>query len=220
MTQVSLELITDIDMYRFVEKSIRGGISMIITRYAQANLVSRPHVNLIYLDANNLYGWATSQPLPTGGFRFLRLDEIETLAPVAELSDDAEDGYIFEVDLHYPQHLHDAHDDYPLAPESLEIDRDMYSPSQQAAFPQTVPQRKLTPDLRDKVRYVVHYRNLKLYLQLGLVVTRIHRLLASKQSTWLKTYIDFNTHQRSLAGSSFPKDFFKLMNNSVFGKRI
>ena len=78
---------------------------------------------------------------------------------MGKLSDDAEDGYILEVDLSYPQHLHDAHDDYPLAPESLEIGRDMYSPTQQTIFLQTAPQRKLTPNLRDKVRYVVHYRN-------------------------------------------------------------
>ena len=99
---------------------------------------------------------------------------------MGELSDDAEDGYIVEVDLRYPQHLHDAHDAYPLAPESLEIDRDMYSPAQQAVFLQTAPQRKLTPNLTGKVKYVVPYRNLKLYLQLGLVVTRIHRVLTFK----------------------------------------
>ena len=140
-------------------------------------------------------------------------ESFETLAPVGELSDNAEDGYIYEVDLHYPQHLYDAHDDYPLSPESSEIGSDMYTPAQHAVVPQTAHQRKLTPNLRDKVRHVVHKRNLKLYLQLGLVVTRIHRV-----STWLKTYIDFNTHQRSLARSSFLKDFFKLMDNSVFGK--
>ena len=199
---------------------------MITTRYARANAptlpaydASRPNVNLIYLDVNNLYKWAMSQPLPTHGLRFLQPDEIEALAvEVGELSDDAEDGYIFEVDLSYPQYLHDAHDDYPLAPESLEIGRDMYSPAQQAIFPQTAPQWKLAPNLRDKVRYVVHYRNLKLYFQLDLVITRIHRVLTYKQSTWLKTYIDFNTHQRSLAGSIFLKYFFILMYNSVFGK--
>ena len=137
MSLVSLELITDIEMYHFIEKSIRVAISMIITRYVQANFptlpghdASRPHVHLIYLDANNLYGWAMIQPLPTGGVRFLQPDEIEALAPLGELSDDAEDGYIFEVNLHYPQHLHDAHDDYPLAPEPLEIAMDMYSPAQ------------------------------------------------------------------------------------------
>ena len=225
MTHVSLELITDIDMYHFIENSIRGGISMITTRHAQANSTtlpgydaSGPHPHLIYLNANNLYRWEMSQPLLTGWFLFLQPDEVEALAPVGELSDDAEDGYIYEVDLHYPHHLHDAHDNYPFALESLGIDSDMYSPAQYAAFPQTTPQRKLTPNLRDKVRYVVHYRNLKIHLQLGLVVTRIHRVLAFKQSTWLKTYIDFNTQQRSLAGSSFQKDFFKLTNNSVFGK--
>ena len=172
MAHVSLELTTDIDMYHFIENSIRGGISMITTRYARANSptlpaydASRPRVNPIYLDANNLHGWAMSQPLPTHGFRFLQPDEIGALIEVGELSDDAEDGYIFEVDLSYPQHRHDAHEDYPpLAPESLEIGRDMYSPAQQAVFPQTALQRKLTPNLRDKVRYVVHYRNLKLYL--------------------------------------------------------
>ena len=123
-THVSLELITDTDMYHFIENSILGGVSMITTRYARANAptppaydASRPNVNLIYLDANNLYGWAMSQPLPTHGFRFLQHDEIEALAvEVGELSDDADDGYRFEVDLSYPQHLNDAHGDYPLAP--------------------------------------------------------------------------------------------------------
>ena len=183
MTHVSLEQITD--MYHFIENSFRGGISLVTIRYARANAptlpaydAGRPNVNLIYLDANNLYG-------PVHGFRFLQPDEIETLIVegVGELSDDAEDGYIYEVDLSYPQHLHDAHDDYPLARESLEIGRDMYSPAQQAVFSQIAPQRKLTPNLRDKVRYVVHYRNLMLYLQLGLVVIRMHRVLTFKQST-------------------------------------
>ena len=79
-----------------------------------------------------------SQSLPTHGFRFLQQDEISTLK-LQELSDDAEDGYIFEVDLHYPTHLHDRHDDYQLAPESLVIDRRMYSSTR----PESAPQRKL-----------------------------------------------------------------------------
>ena len=133
---------------------------------------------------------------------------------MGELFDDAEDGYIFEVDLSYPQHLHDAHDDYPLTPVALEIGRNMYSPAQQTVFPQTAPRRKLTPNLRDNARYVVHYSNLTLYLKFGLV----YRVLAFKQSAWLKTYIDFNIHQRSLWESSFLKYYFKLINNCVFGK--
>ena len=126
MTPLSLELIIDIDMYHFIENSIRGGISMITMRYDRANAptlpaydAGRPRVSLIDLDLNNLYGWAMSQPLPTHGFRFPQADEIETLADVGDLSGDAENGYIFEVDLSYPQHLHDAQNDYLLAPEPL-----------------------------------------------------------------------------------------------------
>ena len=196
---------------------------MIASCYAQANsssvpdtyASSLPNQNLIYPDANNLDGWTMSQSLPTHGFPFLQQDEISTVK-LQELSDDAEDGYIFEVDLHYPTHQHNRHDDYPLTPESLVIDHSMYSFTQQAVFPESALQRKLTPNLRDKVKYVVHYRNLKLYLQLGLVVTKVHRVLTFKQLPWLKAYIDVNTRQRSLAGDL--NDFFNLMNNSVFGK--
>ena len=77
---------------------------------------------------------------------------------------------------------------------------------------------KLTPNLRDKKNYVTHYRNLKLYLEQGMVITKIHRVLTFKQSPWLKEYIDFNTAKRSMSSSSFKKDFYKLMNNSVYGK--
>ena len=154
-----------------------------------------------------------SQSLPTHGFRFPQQDEIFTLK-LQELYDDAEDGYIFEVDLHYPTHLHDRHDDYPLAPESLVIYRSMYSPTQQAVFPESAPQRKLTPNLRDKVKYVVHYRNLNLCLQMGLVVTKVYRVLTFKQSPWLKAYIDFNTRQRT-----FLKGLLQIdEQQSVFGK--
>ena len=213
MSHVDLPLITD-------------RISMISTRHAQANNPSftdtyddnLPNQNLIYLDANNLHGWGMSQFLPTHGFRFLSKDGITTLK-LEDLCDDDEDGYIYEVDLHYPTKLYNLHhDDYPLAPESLVIDRLMYWPTQQSMSPESAPQKKLTPNLRDKVKYVVHSRNLKIYIQLGLVVTEVHRVPTFKHTPWLKTYIDFNTHRRSLSDNGFLKDFFILMNNCVFGK--
>ena len=77
---------------------------------------------------------------------------------------------------------------------------------------------KLTPNLRDKTNYVVHSRNLKFYLDQGLILKKVHRVLSFEQSPWLKEYIDFNTRMRSLSSTEFEKDFFKLMNNSVFGK--
>ena len=224
MSRVDLELITDENIYNMVENSIRGGISMISTRNATANNPTLPKTynsklprqDLIYLDANNLYGHAMSQYLPTGDFRILDDEEAEDL-DLETLDDKADDDYIYEVDLHYPTILHDQHDDYPLAPESIIINRSMYSPTQHSVFPESVPQRTLTPTLLDKERYVVHYQNLKLDVILGLVITKIHRVLAFKQSPWLNDYIDFNTHHRSLSDSGFLKDF-TLMNNSVFVK--
>ena len=119
----------------------------------------------------------------------------------------------------YPISLHRLHNDYPLAPEKLTIDKSMFSPFQKT-FPkqQQNDSIKLTPNLYNKTNYVVHYRNLKFYLEQGLIVEKVHRVLAFKQSPWLKRYIDFNTNMRSNATSDFQKDFFKLMNNSVFGK--
>ena len=121
--------------------------------------------------------------------------------------------------MEYPSILHRSHNDYPLAPQRLSINETMLSTFQQQ-FPsqQKKTSTKLAPNLYDKFNYVVHYRNLKFYLQQGLVIKKIHRVLSFKQSAWLKNYIDFNTGMRSKATSDFEKDFFKLMNNSVFGK--
>ena len=100
------------------------------------------------------------------------------------------------------------------------IDRSMYSPTQQSVFPESALQRKLTSNLMDKLRSVVFYKNLKLYVKLGLVITKVHRVLTFKQSPWLKEYIDFNTLRRSRSDNGFLIDFFKLMNNSVFGYTV
>ena len=147
MSKVKLELIVEKDIYNLIDTSIRGGVSMISTRHAKANNPSLPSYDpelprrdLIYLDANNLYGHAMSQYLPTGGFRILSDEEADELE-LENLSDDADDGYMYEVDLHYPTKLHDSHDDYPLAPQSLEIDNTVYSPTQSSVYPKSSPQK-------------------------------------------------------------------------------
>ena len=180
---------------------------------------AKPLVNLLYCDANNLYGLAMSDPLPTGGFEWLTDEEIEKL-DIEKLEIEDLQGYIFEVDLEIPHKLHDYFNDYPLAPEALEIEEDMLSPFQQKNFPEKHKEKtvKLAPNLRNKEKYVTHYRNLKFYLSQGLVLKKIHRVLRFHQSRWLEKYIDFNTKQRTMAKNNFEKDFFKLLNNSVFGK--
>ncbi len=109
--------------------------------------------------------------------------------------------------MEYPKELHDLHNDFPLAPESIEIDK----------------VKKLIPNLNDKKKYVLHYENLKLYESLVLKITKVYRLyrgILFEESDWLKKYIDLNTALRTKATNDFEKDFFKLMNNSVFGKNL
>ena len=215
-------------MYLFIEKGLRGGISDIGKRYAKANNKSmksynptKPSIYVSYLDMNNLYGWAMSGYLPYGGFKYLKsVDNFE----VNSVSETNPIGYILEVDLEYPDELHVLHNDYPLAPEKLAIPYDMLSDyCKKIADEYEIKVgdvKKLIPNLGNKTNYVLHYRNLQLYLSLGMKLTKIHRVLKLKQSDWMKKYIDFNTKKRTNAADSFKKDFFKLMINSVYGKTM
>ena len=175
----------------------------------------------MYLDANNLYGWAMSQYLPTDGFKWLSQKSIDRL-DIRNYDEESEKGLILEVDLEYPQELHDIHNSYPLAPEQIKVNKDMLSNyCKQIAEKYQISTglvTKLIPTLNNKEKYVLHYRNLQLYLALGLKLSKIHRVLEFNQSPWLKKYIDFNTEKRKYAKNAFEKDFFKLLNNAVFGK--
>ena len=208
MTKQKLELLTDYDMLLMVENGIRGGISQCSNSYSKANNKymgpkfdpSKDSTFLAYLVANNLYGWAMSKCLPYGDFKWSSTD-----IDVLNVPDDSRKGYILEVDLSYPKELHDAHSDLPLASEN-KIDNEKLP--------------KLLSTLYHKEKYVVHYTALKHYLKQGLKVEKIHRVFEFSQSDWLKPYVDFNTALRTKATSDFEKDFFKLMNNSVFGKTM
>ena len=230
MTKIELELFTDIDMHLFIENNMRGGISMISNRYSKANNKYLKDYNteeestyIVPLDANNLYGWAMSESQPYGGFKWLtkqQLDEFD----ITQIPDETEVGYILEVDLEYPPELHDLHSDYPLAPESTLITEDQLSPYQTSLLHdlnmKAGTTKKLIPNLHNKSKYVTHYRNLQLYIKYGMKITKIHRILQFKQRPWMKPYITFNTDMRKKARNSFEKDFFKLANNSVFGRTM
>ena len=110
---------------------------------------------------------------------------------------------ILEVDLEYPKELHDLHNDYPLVPERITVNR----------------VEKLIPNLADKKKYILHCKNLKQYLDLGLKLIKMHRGISFKEP-WMKPYVELNTKLRTKASIEFEKDFFKLMNNSVFGKTM
>jgi hypothetical protein len=231
MTDVELELLTDIEQHQMIEKGIRGGVSMMTMRYAEANNPyieesydpAKPNVYLGYFDMNNLYGGAMIEPLPINDFQWLSDEEISDL-DVLSVEKDAETGYILEVTLDYPSHLHDFHNDMPLAPESLSIKVEDLSPYCRNFFQKLNKQKstgeiskKLVPTLRTKEKYVVHYRNLQFYLQHGLVLRKIHRALSFKQTPWLKPYIEYNTKMRQQAQNDFEVSLYKAYNNIVFG---
>jgi hypothetical protein len=221
-TNVELELITDPEIFLFFESAMRGGISAISNRYARANNPylqpedydsSQPHSYIYYLDANNLYGWAMSQYLPVGGFRFLSEEEISQI-DFANVPDDSDIGYAVECDLEYPGELHESHNDYPLAPERMTITEAMLSPFCKSMNLKHAFTEKLIGNLQTKIKYKTHYRNLKLYLGLGMKLLRVHRVVAFRQESWLKPYVELNTKMRQQAKTDFEKDFFKLMVNA------
>ena len=222
MTGINLELITDIDMQLFIEKGLRGGISYIAHRHAEANNKYMKNYDLdklisyiMYLDSNNLYGWAMSKPLPYGNFRWVNADGV--------ITKEYGISHIYEVDLEYPEELHDLHNDYPCAPEKIKVSDMLSDYCREIKNKFNISSgnvNKLIPTLSDKKNYVLHEENLKLYLSLGLKLKKIHRVLEFSEKPWLKKYIDFNTEKRKNAKNAFEKDFFKLMNNSVFGKTM
>ena len=205
MTNIKLELMTDIDMFQFIKKGMHGGVSYIMNRYRKANNKYMkeydekvPSKYIMYLDANNLHGSAMSQYLPTGDFKWISDKEINKL-DLGKYKANGKKGLILEVDLEYPQELHDMHNDYPVCPEKVKVSNDMLS-----GYCKKIAEKykisiglvsKLIPTLRDKKGYVLNYRNLQLYLDLGLKIKTIHRVLKFDQSPWLKQYIDFNTEK-------------------------
>ena len=209
MRDVGLDLLTNIDRHLFIKEGIRGVGAMISHRYTRANApgmenydASKRNSYIMYLDANCLYRWAMSQPLPTSNFKWLTDEEMEEL-DVMMVPDDSPRGYILECNLgkyhyihvyfikcnvsflhisdyprdftkcnvsflrisEYPHELHDQHNDYPLAPERLQIEENLLSDYQRHLLQDegfSKPPPKLDPNLRNKTNYTIHYRNLNL----------------------------------------------------------
>ena len=157
-----------------------------------------------YWDVNNLYGWAMLQKLPVNNFEWIKDTSQFNEDFIKNYNEESDEGYFLEVDVQYLEKLHELHNDLPFLPERMKIEK----------------VEKLVANLHDKTEYVINIRILKQALNHRLVLKKVHRVIKFNQNAWLKPYIDMNTDLRKKAKTDFEKDFFKLMNNAVFGKTM
>ena len=231
VTNVNLELIDDIDMYLFVEKIKLGGYAAVVEHFAKANNkylknyeAEKPTSYIFSTDCTNNYGAAMKMSLPVGGFKWVENVSMFTEEYIKNLEADQSIGYFIEADLEYPDHLHDAHDSFPLGPEKIKITSNMLSDYQNNLAEKLGNKpggTKLCLTLNDKEKYTCHYRQLKQMLYMGMKLKKVHRVLQFNQSAWLQTYIDMNTENRREAqdsGNKCKASNSKLMNNALFGK--
>lgn len=232
MTNINLDMLTDYRMLQIIEHGMRGGISSVLgDRYVNVegkNYITNPIIPkddplqewLLYVDANNLYGWAMSKKLPTGNFKWEEnYSEIDSMIR-NNTYDDGDIGYILNVDLVVPKT--ERFMNYPLAPESKSIAINQlsdYSKKLLEGQDSYTEVDKLMLDFTDKKNYTIHISNLILYHKLGCEF-KINEVISFSQSNWLQIYIDLNTSLRKKAKNDFEKDFFKLMNNAMFGKTM
>lgn len=227
-SKVEIALISDLDRFKMFTNGKRGGICNVIRHYAVANNIYLPDfdptkesVNILYIDANNLYGKAMMMKLP------LRDDKSveptwENLQKVLDTSLESDTGYQLEIDAYIPEHLHDKFNDYPPMPHKEVMTYDLLSPYAKKIIDKLPGKyrgvEKLHSTLLPKKNYCIHYGLLKSYVRDGLVVTAVHKITSFYQAKFTKDFIEYNTEKRSKAVSPFLKNHFKLMNNSLFGK--
>ncbi|XP_059094178.1 uncharacterized protein LOC131889166 [Tigriopus californicus] len=236
LTGVEIEHIGNMEMFLMLSQNIRGEASIVSNRLNSSQTESHTEVhndrliqipskrnNMLHLKANNLYGMAESRMLPIGEYTFLERREIQNL-DLDSLDENDAYGYILMVDLEYPSVLHKSHRSFPLAPERVTVTQDMLSSYQQQCQPLSYETdtgiSRLSATFFDRKEYVVHYVTLKLYLSLGMKLTKIHRVIKFRQSKFLKTYVDVCTQLRQNSKTDYGKRTFKFMTDCVYGKFI
>ena len=198
-------------MLLMVEKGIKGGICHPIYRYAKANNKyikdydkNKESSYLKYRDVNNLYGWAMSQKLPVNNFEWIEDTFQFNEDFIKNYNEESNEVYFLKVNVQYLEKLHELHNHLLFLPERLKIKK----------------VEKLVANLHDKTEYVIHIRNLKQALNHELVLKKVHKVIRFNQNDRVKTYIDMNTELRNKGKNDFKKEFYKLMNNAVFGKTM
>ena len=213
-TIIKLQTLQDKEMILLLENGIKGGISGVMgDRYVKSD----KDKNILYVDANNLYGFSMSQPLPYDKIKFET--ENVCLEEILNTPDDNDIGYFLEVDLENPYKIRQKTKQFPFCPENKTVSKNDFGSYMKSIMPiNYVYHKKLICDWTDKRNYLIHNRMLKFYIRHGMGVKQVHRVISFKQSKWLEKYNDFNTQKRNQAVNDFEKDFYKLLNNAFYGK--
>ena len=233
-TGVELEQLMDMEVYNALETSLRGGVSMITKRKHTArnrylkNFDPKKHREsyIMYYDKNSLYSEAMLEYLPVRDFKLVKKRKIInnwTKDKILSIPKNSNTGYIFEVSMSYPKDIHNKTNCYPLAPEKIAVPLVKLS-NYQRKLNKTLGIKyndkieKLIPHLGSRNHYLTHYRNLQYYLGMGMVLTKVHRVIQFTQEPWQRKFIELCAQQRALSTDKFTKDFWKSLMNQCFGK--
>ena len=235
-TKIELDLLTDNHIYQFVESAIRGGLSCGgDIRYAESNNPYcegyNPQQDRIYVinaDANSLYPWGLSGMLPVRGFEWVSPEELQSFTPeyIMGLGENDEVGYFIEVDLHFDERDHDRFNAFPPAPQRRVVDECEMSPYQKELRRKlnmtnaSLKTPKLIADLTDRKFYVLHYCELKKYLELGVKLVKVHKAVKFEQKRWMYDFVELCTQKRAATSDPYESFFWKMLINSCFGKTI
>ena len=213
LTGVKLDYITDNKLRLLLENNMRACMG--------GCYIKKGERKIVYEDMNNLYGWSMSQYLPTGDFHENKVTR-SNIKSILRTSDNDEHGFLTECDLEYPNSIHEKKTKYfPFLPEKKIVKVEDFSPYMMTNKPEKYkPTEKLIMDQTNKQKYFLNYRDLKFYIRHGIKTFNVHTIYKYKQSPWLAKYIKYNTEQRKKARTEFEKHFYKLMNNSFYGKTI
>ena len=229
-TKCKIDYIYDEETYTFVKSAIKGGVASIVRRYAKANNpymndfnCNRPSSYIMYFDCNSLYSSIMTMKLPYRNFQFIDPKTI-SLKDILNYTDEDDYGYFVKCDLLYPENIHDQTKDLPLAPRHFTIENKHLSSYNQHLVEnlhiQNPTGTKLISDQFDKLEYICHVANLKFYLEQGMKLGTIHRVLKFKQKAIFKPYIQLCIEERAKTSSLAEKNLWKLACNSIFGKTI
>ena len=219
-TRAELELIKNVDLFQMFENGIRGGISGV---FGDWYIESTNNIKILHIDMKNLYGFAMLQHLPMGSFQIFGKNSITEsfLNKVLNTHDCSNIGLVLIVALKYPDIIKHKTKIFPFCPENKIINPDNFKEYMKEHVPQPYrPTTKLICDQTKKEYYIVQYRNLKFYLRMGMIISKVHRIVSFDQSPWLEKYIDYNTKKRAQADSDFKKDYHKNLICSFFGKTM